>query len=383
MQAFKPMVYLNRIQTVEAPFRLDQKDAIAWLMKALERSAIDAEKSVPATARALHLYERFLGNSSIRSRRSVLPDFLHSDWESMELFKADTRYDGSASSWPSPPLEKRMQIFARNALTMAQTAFQEVTEAPSTVIEVSCTGYDAPYTAQKLLLEKGWQSSTQLLKLGHMGCYASVPALNLAVNLVKARRDLSTVTIFSSELCSLHLRPTATDADQIVANILFADGAARMDVSQNPSANSLALLDHAETILPNSAECMTWTLCDSSFHMTLSKKVGTKIGEVLKEEVGKFLERNDLKLQDIGRFAVHPGGPLIIETVQRALNLEEDAVRHSKAILREYGNMSSSTLPFIWQSMQKDPEVKAGEWIVSLAFGPGLTLMINLLAKGL
>lgn len=383
MQAIKPLVYLNHVQTVQAPFRVDQKDAIAWLMKALQRSANEAEKSEAPTMRALHLYERFLTNSNIMSRRSVLPDFLHNDWQKMELFKADSRFDGSASSWPSPPLEKRMQIFAKNALAMAQSAFQEVTEAPSTLIEVSCTGYDAPYTAQKLLLEKGWQSSTLLLKLGHMGCYAAVPALNLAVNLLKGRGDFSTVAIFSAELCTLHLRPTATDADQIVANILFADGAARMDVSQNPSADSLALLDHAETILPHSLECMTWTLGDSSFHMTLSKKVGTKIGEVLKEHVGKFLERNNLTLHDIGRFAVHPGGPLIIETVQRALNLDEDAVRHSKMILREYGNMSSSTLPFIWESMQKDPEVKAGEWIVSLAFGPGLTVVINLLGKGL
>ncbi|MDQ3232537.1 MAG: hypothetical protein M3Q07_12005 [Pseudobdellovibrionaceae bacterium] len=376
------MVYLNRIVPVQAPFCLEQKDAIGWLMKALQRSASNSSTSDRQRSRALQLYERFLGNTSIGSRRSVLRDYSHTDWEDMMLFKDDSRVDGTATPWMTPPLERRMQTFSQHALTMAHTAFDDAQDAPAYLIEVSCTGYDAPYTAQKLLLEKDWQSQTRLLKLGHMGCYASVPALNLAAELASHPNTKRPVSIFSVEFCSLHLAPTAWEPDQIVANILFADGAARMDVSRDPSPQCLAVLDHAETLIPDSAECMTWTPGDSRFRMVLSKKVGLKIGEVLREHVSLFLDRHGLRIQDVGRFAVHPGGPLIIETVQRALSLDEEAVSHSKAILHQFGNMSSSTLPHIWASMQADPRVKPGERIVSLAFGPGLTLMINLLAKG-
>jgi predicted naringenin-chalcone synthase len=376
------MVYLNRIIPVQAPFCREQKDGIAWLMKALQRAASASHTTDRQRSRALQLYERFLGNGSIGSRRSVLRDYSHTDWTDMVLFKDDSRVDGTATPWMSPPLEKRMKIFSEHAFTMAQSAFADAEEAPSYLIEVSCTGYDAPYTAQKLLLDKGWQNQTRLLKLGHMGCYASVPALNLAAELLRSPHTKLPVSIFSVEFCSLHLSPTAWEPDQIVANILFADGAARMDLSRDPSPQCLAVLDHSETLIPDSADCMTWTPGDSRFRMVLSKKVGLKIGEVLRDNVSLFLDKHSLRIQDIDRFAVHPGGPLIIETVQRALSLDEETVRHSKAILHKFGNMSSSTLPHIWASMQSDAQVKPGERIVSLAFGPGLTLMINLLAKG-
>ena len=67
--------------------------------------------------------------------------------------------------------------------------------------------------------------------------------------------------------------------------------------------------------------------------------------------------------------------------LQRTLELDEEAVRHSKKILSEFGNMSSCTLPFIWCAMLNDEKVKSGELIVSLAFGPGLTLVMNLFGK--
>jgi predicted naringenin-chalcone synthase len=376
------MIYLNRIVPVAAPYCLEQKDAIGWLMKALQRTASDQDGKSSGQGRALQLYERFLSNGSIGSRRSVLSDYSHTDWNSMVLFKDDRRVDGTATPWMSPPLEKRMQLFAQEAMLMARAAFDDAVTPPSYLIEVSCTGYDAPYTAQKLLLEKGWQNKTRLLKLGHMGCYASVPALNLGAALLRSETlGDQPVSIFSVEFCSLHLAPTATEADQIVANILFADGAARLDLSRTRSPQSLAFLDHAETLIPDSAECMTWTPGDSHFRMVLSKKVGLKIRDVLRDQVSQFLDQHGLRIQDIDRFAVHPGGPLIIETVQKTLGLDEEAVRHSKAILHQYGNMSSSTLPHIWASMMSDTRVKAGERIVSLAFGPGLTLMMNLLER--
>jgi prepilin-type processing-associated H-X9-DG protein len=383
MPGFKgaQMIYLNHIVPAYAAYCVEQKDAIAWLMKALQRATAGTAPDDPARNRALQLYERFLGNSSIATRRSVLPDYRHTDWNSMVLFKDASRMDGTATPWMSPPLENRMMVFAEAALGLARSAYQSAEEAPSYLIEVSCTGYDAPYTAQKLLLEKGWQNATKLLKLGHMGCYASVPALNLAADLLRNQPNERPISIFSVELCSLHLAPHACEADQLVANILFADGSARMDLSHRRSPQCLAVLDHSETLIPDSTDCMTWRPGDSYFRMVLSRKVGVKIKEVLRDHVRQFLAQHGLRIQDIDRFAVHPGGPLIIETVQRTLELDEEAVRHSKAILQQFGNMSSSTLPHIWASMQNDPEVKAGERIVSLAFGPGLTLMMNLLAK--
>jgi predicted naringenin-chalcone synthase len=72
-------------------------------------------------------------------------------------------------------------------------------------------------------------------------------------------------------------------------------------------------------------------------------------------------------------FAIHPGGPKIIETVKEALELAENQITESQKILFERGNMSSATLPHIWQLIL-EKEYPPGTKVVSFAFGPGLTV---------
>src|SRR5665213_63301 len=77
-------------------------------------------------------------------------------------------------------------------------------------------------------------------------------------------------------------------------------------------------------------------------------------------------------------YAIHPGGPRIIDAVKDALHLSEEQVHFSHAILRDHGNMSSATLPHVWQKMLS--EVSSGTPVISMAFGPGLTISTSLMA---
>jgi predicted naringenin-chalcone synthase len=70
---------------------------------------------------------------------------------------------------------------------------------------------------------------------------------------------------------------------------------------------------------------------------------------------------------------IHPGGPAIVDLVGRCLRLSKDQISLSKDALREGGNKSSATVPHIWERLLRDPDVKPGTRVVSLAFGPGLT----------
>ena len=72
-------------------------------------------------------------------------------------------------------------------------------------------------------------------------------------------------------------------------------------------------------------------------------------------------------------FAIHPGGPKIIDFIQRQLQLEDEQVEVSREILYRFGNMSSATLPYMWSELIERDSVPAGTLILSLAFGPGLT----------
>jgi predicted naringenin-chalcone synthase len=110
--------------------------------------------------------------------------------------------------------------------------------------------------------------------------------------------------------------------------------------------------------------------------MTLSREVPTKIAAHLRNFVAKLAEESGLDLPGLLKdsiFAVHPGGPKIIESVRATLELTKEQISTSEKILLERGNMSSATLPHIWKELLEQ-NVKSGTKVVSLAFGPGLTM---------
>ena len=79
--------------------------------------------------------------------------------------------------------------------------------------------------------------------------------------------------------------------------------------------------------------------------MNLSKEVPTKIKKVLKSFVVNLLAGTPYDLADVSKnalFAVHPGGPSIIEAVGDLLELESEQLAASHQVLLERGNMSSA-----------------------------------------
>ena len=105
-----------------------------------------------------------------------------------------------------------------------------------------------------------------------------------------------------------------------------------------------------------------------------------------RNKLPKFLktlaDKADAKdLQKRALFAIHPGGPKILTYIQELFALSDRQMAHSFAILKNYGNMSSATLPHIWEAMLADANVPDRTPIVSLAFGPGLTITGAIMEK--
>jgi len=67
---------------------------------------------------------------------------------------------------------------------------------------------------------------------------------------------------------------------------------------------------------------------------------------------------------------VHPGGRTILDAVQRAFDLPEEALATSRDVLRRYGNMSSATVMFVLESFLRSTTKAATG--CAMAFGPGL-----------
>lgn len=90
-------------------------------------------------------------------------------------------------------------------------------------------------------------------------------------------------------------------------------------------------------------------------------------------------------------WAVHPGGPAILNRVEKRMELGPEKLEASRRALRDYGNASSNTIVYVLEYLVEESrrmggEVKRGEreceWGLILAFGPGVTFE-GILARNL
>jgi predicted naringenin-chalcone synthase len=216
-----------------------------------------------------------------------------------------------------------------------------------------------------------------------MGCHGAFNGLKVARGCLGAEPD-ARVLVCAVELCTLHFF-TGWDAEKIVANALFADGAAAVvcqngadrthsDVavrSRSDPTSGWRLAAVGTIRIPDSAAAMSWRIGDFGFDMGLSRKIPELIGQHLRGYVESWLDRQGLRLSDIGSWAVHPGGPKVLDAVEMALSLPNGGLEHSRAILSEHGNMSSPTVLFILDRMQRE---NAPRPCVALGFGPGMAV---------
>jgi predicted naringenin-chalcone synthase len=281
--------------------------------------------------------------------------------------------------------EARMRRFAADALPLAVKAVERAlaaahieASAVDQLTVVSCTGYSTPGLDVRLAEHLGLAPSTQRLHIGHMGCYAAVPALATAADAATARgRTSVTVCV---ELPSLHLQPPTPNLQQVVAHALFGDAAAAVVVA--PGAPGLEVVDIvSRTDVTHAAE-MTWDVTDHGFRMGLSPRVPAVLARSVREAVDSLLEPHRLAVGDVRGWAVHPGGPRILEVVAERLGLDEHQLRVSRDVLSEHGNCSSPTVLLILERLRCCTALEPGDPVVVLAFGPGLTLYGALLRQG-
>jgi predicted naringenin-chalcone synthase len=214
-----------------------------------------------------------------------------------------------------------------------------------------------------------------------MGCYGAVPGLGAVADYVTARQQPAVLACV--ELSSLHLQPPTADLEQIVAHALFSDAAAAVVVepaagSRNGPAGALTVIDIAAHTVADAASLMTWSITDNGFRMTLDRQVPDVLARHVGPAIDDLLTRNGLRRGDVQGWAIHPGGPRILDVVAGRLGLAEDALDASRRVLAEHGNCSSATLLLVLSELRRRP-LEPGAPVVAMAFGPGLTLYACLL----
>ncbi|GIW74369.1 MAG: chalcone synthase [Phycisphaerales bacterium] len=273
-----------------------------------------------------------------------------------------------------PPVDARMEAFHRLAPPLALQACRRALEragvAPGRIthlVTASCTGAGSPGVDVALIRGLGLGTGTQRIHVGFMGCHAALNALRAARALALAEAG-SCVLVCCVELCSLHVQ-ALQPRGSAVADALFADGAAACVVAQS-DGDAPALARSASVLLPDSLGDMGWAITPMGFAMTLSPRVPEVLAGHVRPWLVGVLAESGLALERVGAWAIHPGGPRVLDAVGQALGLQVQALQASSEVLRTHGNMSSATVLFIVQRLL---EGSAGLPMLALAFGPGLT----------
>jgi alkylresorcinol/alkylpyrone synthase len=138
------------------------------------------------------------------------------------------------------------------------------------------------------------------------------------------------------------------------------------------------VVDIAACTISDAASLMTWSITDNGFRMTLDRQVPDVLARHVGPAIDDLLTRNQLRRDDVQGWAVHPGGPRILDVVADRLGLTDDDLAGSRRVLAEHGNCSSATLLLVLEELRRRP-MPPGTPVVAMAFGPGLTLYACLL----
>ena len=312
--------------------------------------------------------------SGIQFRHSVLEDYgKQTDF---------SFYTNTKDLSPFPSTELRLKLFHENALTLSVSAIKNLRvsfpffddKKITHLISVCCTGMYAPGLDIELVKTLGLPSTTQRTSINFMGCYAAFNALKIADAVCKSNPEAQ-VLIVCTELCSLHFQREATD-DNMLANALFADGAAAVLVQANSNHQiRLKLKSFHNDLATEGEQAMAWTIGNLGFEMKLSSYVPDIIRNGIRKLTITLLDKVEKQISDIRYFAIHPGGKKILEAIEGELGITPEQNTEAYHVLKNYGNMSSPTVLFVLKYiLEKLKTEDHGEHILSFAFGPGLTL---------
>jgi predicted naringenin-chalcone synthase len=314
-------------------------------------------------------------NSGINKRYSVVPDFDGSKPE-QSIF---------ALNQAIPDVEKRIKVFKQQAVPLAIKAIENSLNKLNTtlsgfgithLITVTCTGIYAPGIGAALIEQLNLPDDIFHTSINFMGCNAAFPALKIA-EMITRTDEKAKVLIVCVELCTLHFQPKDNN-DNLLANTIFGDGAAAVIVVSDKTAkqnsqSGLSINGFYSLLLNKGKNLMGWNVTPVNYEMVLDAGIPEFIGDEVTEIVMKAGRKLNVTPSTIGKWAIHPGGRKILDSIKKRLPLTDSDMQYSYKVLADNGNMSSPTILFVMNEIMQ-AQHEPGETLFAIGFGPGLSI---------
>ena len=223
-----------------------------------------------------------------------------------------------------------------------------------------------------------------------MGCNAGLNGMNPLVQWVSNHPGRVALLV----CCEINSAAYVVD-DTVrtgIVNSLFGDGAAAAVVTSHPgNARGTGRTQPAPTVLDFESFCIPeqwaamrfdWNDDAGRWSFFLDRDIPYVVGFNIREPLERLLERNGLDLSDIKHWVLHTGGGAVIESVKLSLGLDEHDVRHTRSVLRDYGNISSGSFLVSLERLLAEGCVAAGDRGVMITMGPGAQIETALMQFG-
>ena len=240
------------------------------------------------------------------------------------------------------------------------------------IVVVSTTGIATPSLDALLIERMGLRRTVRRLPIFGLGCAGGVIGLARAASQAAAA-PAETILFLTVELCALAFRRDDWSKSNIVATALFGDGASGALLSTE--GDGPAIVASGEHTWPDSLDIMGWEVTDNGFSAVFSRDIPQLVTTQLRYVASDFLARHELGLDDIDLFVCHPGGAKVVAALECAFCLGEGALAEAWSVLRDYGNMSATTVMFVLDRMLARARTTDERWKRALmnALGPGFT----------
>jgi alkylresorcinol/alkylpyrone synthase len=251
------------------------------------------------------------------------------------------------------------------------------------VMSVTVTGLGAPSLEARLIPRLGLRSDLKRVPIFGLGCVAGAAGIARVHDYLVGHPD-GVAVLLSVELCSLTLQGNDDSTPNLLATALFGDGAAAVvmvgeERARAMNASGPEVVDSRSRLYPDTERALGWDVVDTGFRVLLAASVSDIVEENLGQDVKEFLADHGLELGDVRRWVAHPGGPKVLQAMERALNLHDDELALTWRSLAAAGNLSSASVLHVLRDTLARAAPGTREPTVLMAMGPGFSAELVLM----
>ena len=339
-------VYLHSLSTALPPHRLSQSDI-------KQRTSLIFSKRYPQFERLAKTFD----TAGIDERYSVVPV----DW-----FTEDHGWAGRNEAFMTGAKSLFIDAATR-ALENADWSAEDV----DCVVTVCSTGIATPSLEAQVFKDLGFRPDIMRVPVFGLGCAGGVSGLATARS-ISAGRPGQKILLVVVETCSVSFRADRGQKADIIAAVLFGDGAAAVCISTEApkSGKIISLGDGHQVIWPDTLGIMGWDVDETGFGVIFDQSIPTFVTEKFAPAAHSALSAANLTENQVDRYVCHPGGAKVVTAIEGALNLDKGSLNAERETLRRAGNMSAPTVFFVMKSVL---EAGVSGQMMACALGPGFT----------